>query len=266
MNWLKLFSAQSNSLVLHFASLVLPSVLVAACVYVPPVWDVFDEVGYVGSIEKGVTTKEEILKKLGKPQIENKEENTFYYHGMGSAGAICAGVPGGGGCRLIGEERWWVKIFFDRNDVVSGVASSEEPGHARIVLAQQLLDRARSGDPEAQYQIGYDYLKDKNPRAIFWVCRAANQSHRLAQSMMGYFHREDLEKASGKYLAIERDNRLAFMWYSLAVANGYSPAERYRDEVASNMTSAEIARAERLVQEWKPDLASCGIETAGAES
>ncbi len=56
----------------------------------------------------------------------------------------------------------------------------------------------------------------------------------------------------------------AYFWYSLAMSNGQRSAEWRRKEVAENMTPTEIAEAERLVGEWKPDPASCEIEMARA--
>jgi hypothetical protein len=46
------------------------------------------------------------------------------------------------------------------------------------------------------------------------------------------------------------------MWFNLAVSalegKGRNDAEKIRDLVASKMTPAQIAEAERLAREWKP--------------
>ena len=42
------------------------------------------------------------------------------------------------------------------------------------------------------------------------------------------------------------------MWYSLAAGNGYEIATGYRNDLAKQMTPAQIAEAQRLAREWKP--------------
>ncbi len=52
----------------------------------------------------------------------------------------------------------------------------------------------------------------------------------------------------------------------VAMSNGHRFAEGRCQEVATQMTPTEIAEAERLVREWKPDPASCEIEKARTEN
>ncbi len=42
------------------------------------------------------------------------------------------------------------------------------------------------------------------------------------------------------------------MWYSLAAGNGYEISIGYRNDLAKQMTPAQIAEAQRLAGEWKP--------------
>ena len=44
----------------------------------------------------------------------------------------------------------------------------------------------------------------------------------------------------------------AYMWYSLAAGNGYEIATGYRNDLAKQMTPAQIAEAQQLAREWKP--------------
>ena len=44
----------------------------------------------------------------------------------------------------------------------------------------------------------------------------------------------------------------AHMWYSLAAGNGYEIAIGYRNDLAKQMTPAQIAAAQALAREWKP--------------
>ena len=55
---------------------------------------------------------------------------------------------------------------------------------------------------------------------------------------------------------VSQDNILAHMWFNIAVSalegKGRNDAVKDRDLVASKMTPAQIAEAERLAREWKP--------------
>lgn len=42
----------------------------------------------------------------------------------------------------------------------------------------------------------------------------------------------------------------AHKWFNLAAARGYADAAHYRQEVALEMTAAEIADAQRAAREW----------------
>ena len=44
----------------------------------------------------------------------------------------------------------------------------------------------------------------------------------------------------------------AHMWYSLAAGNGNAHAPGYRDDLARQMTPAQIAEAQQLARQWRP--------------
>ena len=51
---------------------------------------------------------------------------------------------------------------------------------------------------------------------------------------------------------VSQDDVTAHMWFNLAAASGFSEAARNRDTLARQMTSAQIAEAQKLAREWKP--------------
>ncbi len=53
-----------------------------------------------------------------------------------------------------------------------------------------------------------------------------------------------------------------YMWYSLALSNGEKTVGIYRAKPAKKMTPAQIAEAERLAKEWKPDPSACDTGAA----
>jgi TPR repeat protein len=101
----------------------------------------------------------------------------------------------------------------------SAVAGPLEDGTAAIrhgdyTMALRLAEPlADKGDAEAQYNLGFMYA-------------------------VGQGVRQDFVRA--------------YMWLDLAAAQGYPDAISYRDRVAANMTSDQLAEARRLAREWKP--------------
>jgi uncharacterized protein len=108
---------------------------------------------------------------------------------------------------------------------------------------------AEQGDASAQFQLGLLYDNgDGVPRdyakARQWYERAAAQGGVKAQFYLG------LQSAYGEGGPL--DLVQAHMWYSLAAGNGYAHAPGYRDDLARQMTPAQIAEARKRAREWKP--------------
>lgn len=78
----------------------------------------------------------------------------------------------------------------------------------------------------------------------FWRM-AAHQCVVPAQGMIGHMY----------YLGagVTKDNVQAYKWLSLADSLGDESAAEIRDIVSREMTSAQIAKAEKLAREWKPE-------------
>ena len=97
--------------------------VVSACAYIPPFWNIGAEIDELDFIEPGVTTKEQVLAELGKPDTLYRKgvESEFFYSGQKSAGGILIGY----GAAEIAPEYWSVIIRFDENDLVIGVRTRE---------------------------------------------------------------------------------------------------------------------------------------------
>lgn len=108
---------------------------------------------------------------------------------------------------------------------------------------------AEQGDASAQFSLGLSYENgDGVPRdytkARQWYEKAAVQRDAKAQLYLG------LQSAFGQGGPV--DLAQAHMWYSLAAGNGHAGAAVYRDELARQMTPAQIAEARKRAREWKP--------------
>lgn len=125
--------------------------------------------------------------------------------------------------------------------------------HENHVEAAKWLQRAaEQGHVEAQFLIGVSILRsDDSPEgyreSAKWLRRAAKQGHAGAQYRLAAIY------ALGR--GVPQDYVEAHMWANLAAAGGhsrYQEIEELRAEIASMMTSQQIAEAQRLAREWQP--------------
>jgi TPR repeat protein len=108
---------------------------------------------------------------------------------------------------------------------------------------------AEHGDATAQTNIGSLYLNGHGvpqdyDEAFKWFWLAAAQGNPLAYGKVGQMY----EAGQG----VAQDYIEAYKWYSLADAQGEEEAASLRDVLAKEMTSHQIAEAQRLAREWKP--------------
>lgn len=106
---------------------------------------------------------------------------------------------------------------------------------------------AEQGDASAQYGLGNRYYYGRGvpqdfAEAIAWYRRAAEQGYSEAQFILGHMY------ADGQ--GVPQDHTLAQMWLTIAGLSGDDRAAERRGWVASQMTLAQIAKAQRLVREW----------------
>ena len=118
------------------------------------------------------------------------------------------------------------------------------------------LRAAEQGDTSAQFNVGVMYDKGEGvpqdyAEAFRWYRRAAEQSHAGAQNNLGTMY----EFGAG----VPEDLVQAHRWYNLAASRTSSSnpdlrekAVRSRDSVATRLTPAQLARAQRLAREWQP--------------
>jgi hypothetical protein len=217
----------------RWSALIVLGALLQACLYVPPVWDIGDAIYSADSIKEGITTKQEVLKVLGEPHAQWKENgnDVFSYEGETSNGFLFIGGPGPGCCwvEFMDEEHWWIRIEFDENDIVETFLTSE-----------------KTRPQQAQYELGNTLrLMGELAEARKWWCMAANQSHGKAQERIGDEYRY------GRVTDGEPDYVRAYMWYDLAASNGSIQAFPNKVNAAGKMTPEQIAEAERLAREWE---------------
>ena len=137
-----------------------------------------------------------------------------------------------------------------------GYASAATYDPPKEVIAV-LHSMAEQGDVDAQIMLGIGYLSAKGDvpqdyaEGAKWFRMAAEQGAAGAQFILGDLY------ANGDGVA--QDYVQAHKWYGLAVSRfpALEKVERdfavkSRDRVATKMTPAQIAEAQKLARKWKP--------------
>ena len=106
---------------------------------------------------------------------------------------------------------------------------------------------AEQGIAKAQYVLGVKYETEQGvfqdyKKAVKWYRISAEQG--LAESQF------NLGKMSQYGKGVIQDYVEAHKWFNIAGANGVDIGPRNRDLVESQMTSAQIAEAQKLAREW----------------
>ncbi len=125
-----------------------------------------------------------------------------------------------------------------------------------------LESRTEGGNTNAAFAL-YKHLSSERQTtsdAWKWLCMIANSGHGEAQRSVGNWHRTLTWQSRGERLGwlrdevgIRPDNRAAYMWFTLADANGNLSALSQREgSLKADMTPEEIGQAEQMVRDWKP--------------
>jgi TPR repeat protein len=142
-----------------------------------------------------------------------------------------------------------IMIFLVALVLPSGRASSSPPSDVSAEELQTLHTQAGQGNAKAQYFLGMMYAHGRGvpqdyTTARGWYEKAAAQGYAMAQYNLGalYFYGQGVPQNDVK----------TYMLWSLAagrfVGDLQKQAAEYRDKVASRMTSAQLAEAQRLAQ------------------
>jgi len=113
-----------------------------------------------------------------------------------------------------------------------------------------LLPAARSGNADAEELIGVMYALglgvERDPeRAFEWYLRSSMKGHPGAQSGVGWYYEVGLGMPAPDLVR-------AYMWYALSAIGGDPDAAISLEEVVKKMTPEEIARAQVLIDDYKP--------------
>ena len=107
---------------------------------------------------------------------------------------------------------------------------------------------AEAGDAKAQNSLGAMYDNGRGvaqdyAAAASWYRKAADQGYAKAQFSLGQMYRQGQ--------GVAQDYVQAHEWFNLGATSGNATAVMSRDIVASKMTPAQIAEAQRLASAWR---------------
>ena len=158
----------------------------------------------------------------------------------------------------------------ERNDKIADLEPRALAGDVEAAIelnalsgnSAPLLALARAGDGTAAYAL-YEQLSQQ-PAAMEnawrWLCAAAAGGNPEARSELGHWQRTSVWEHSGddrldavRNLGIEPDDRVAYVWYTLAAAAGDPRAESLRGYVADDMTVDQVREAEEMAGDWQPE-------------
>ena len=115
---------------------------------------------------------------------------------------------------------------------------------------EALLPFARSGNADAEELIGVMYALglgvEKDPeRAFEWYLRSSMKGHPGAQSGIGWYYELGIGMPAPDLVR-------AYLWYALSSIGGDPDAVDSLEQLQNRMTKDEIARAQVLVNDYKP--------------
>ena len=108
---------------------------------------------------------------------------------------------------------------------------------------------AENGHAGAQFNLGTIYGEGRGAQkndveAIKWYRLAAEQGDASAQLILGLMYR------GGE--GVPQDYVSAHMWFNLSAAHGDQEAAEMRNSLEKQMSAPQIADAQKLAREWKP--------------
>ncbi|MGH6830270.1 MAG: tetratricopeptide repeat protein, partial [Methylocella sp.] len=83
--------------------------------------------------------------------------------------------------------------------------------------------------------------------AAYWLTRAADAGHPAAQSFLGQLYFDGL--------GVARDYVQAYVWFSLAEANGYRESQAWREKAGTHMSGVQHEEAVHRIQKRLPHWA-----------
>lgn len=131
---------------------------------------------------------------------------------------------------------------------------------------EHLRPLAEQGVVEAQYRLGLSYCCGigsyyNNVKALNWFCEAGKRGYSPAQFELGRMYERSysnpawdsvtLRRRPARGLFPEKDLLRAYMWFSLAAAEGHANAQWHKEVVEEQLSLEDRMQAQRLLENWQ---------------
>lgn len=175
--------------------------------------------------------------------------------GLRGAGKMRNGKVKMGLMAAVGAAMLWLCLAVPAlaGPLEDGAAAYERKDYATALRLWRPL--AGQGHARAQFHLGgmYDIgqgVPQDDAQAVAWYRKTVDQGHADAQNNLGFMY--------GAGQGVPQDFVQAYLWSNLAAAalpdgDDRKRAVNGRDMVAARMTPAQLAEAQRLAREWKPE-------------
>jgi hypothetical protein len=166
----------------------------------------------------------------------------MYFHGEGAS-------------QDYGEAVKWFRKAADQGNAVAqfnlGVMYRNGQGVSQNYAEsfQWYQSAADQGNLEAQMAVASMYhagqgVPQNDAEALKWFGKAADQGNTDAQELVGFMY------LHGK--GTPKDHVRAYVWFNLSASQGNKDAAKYRDQTAYVMTPEQIAEAQKIARDGKP--------------
>lgn len=123
--------------------------------------------------------------------------------------------------------------------------SMVQPQDYMLMPVEELLIKAQSGDPFAQFVVGYDYangigIAENDMEAVKWYSIAAEKGDSASQFNLGVMY------ANGE--GVVQSKIIAHMWWTLSAEAGNERAYDYLDMIENQMTHEMLEMAQEVAQ------------------
>ena len=115
----------------------------------------------------------------------------------------------------------------------------------------QWMQRAHAGDARAQFEVAKTFGNSKS--ALTWYCRSAVQGYVPAQMALGDLYSDSADSQAGGNADEQPrvDFTSAYMWYTVAAAQGDERALARRQQLGNMMGPRDVVVAKRNATRWK---------------
>lgn len=179
---------------------------------------------------------------------------------------LSAHIPPTAPQSTVGEQRGTVASDVRTKVIANGAGNLSPITQPSPQSSSQLMQAARSGDANAQLELGSAYatgrgVPEDSVAAYTWLTLAFANGNNQAESLIRELTRRvdsaeiaqirwNLGEMYADGIGVPQDNVTAYMWHMLAELSGETRSRTEREHLARTMTQAQKSEAQARASEW----------------